>query len=109
VASGAAACGASSATGAAGASCVAGFENELGMSPVMTPVPTALKTITDAAAMATMGLVLTAWFMVRSLSDRFRTDEGILGAAAPESTRIYQALPPLTIGYRLGHSATDAV
>src|SRR5687767_10479689 len=54
-------------TGAAGAAAVADvaasgccstFENELGMRPVITPTPTALNTMTEPAAMATIGLTL---------------------------------------------------
>jgi len=33
-------------------------DRELGMTPVITPMPTPLKMITATAAMATMGLVL---------------------------------------------------
>jgi hypothetical protein len=36
--------------------CSLPLESELGMTPVMTPTPTALKTITDTAAMAIIGL-----------------------------------------------------
>jgi hypothetical protein len=62
-AAGGIAAGAAGAAAAAGAGFVASarcstFENELGMSPVITPTPTALNTMTEPAAMATIGLTL---------------------------------------------------
>ena len=47
----------------------ASFENELGMTPVMTPTPTALNMMSDTAAIATIGLtrlcvadIVASWF-----------------------------------------------